>query len=126
MPGARRCGRLHPEWRLMKSSSSADRRLSGHALDIPVYLEEVIIRHARAVLHHDLALLVFDRPRKGVIRAVDRAGDNRVGLLAQRLRHGLAIGRHRQHLLLEAVPDRLALPGTIEHGLDAADIVVAP
>src|SRR5262245_23827837 len=69
--------------------SSTDRRLSSHTLDIPVHLEQVSIGHTRAVLHHDLALLVFDRSRKGVIRAVDGAGDDRVGLLAQGLRHSL-------------------------------------
>src|SRR5215510_14533842 len=74
---------------------AAARRLSSYAFDIPFHLEQISISHAYAVLHHDLALLVFDWPREGVIRAVDRAGNDRVGLLVQRLRHGLAIGRHR-------------------------------
>src|SRR2546428_12363005 len=53
-----------------RAIARADERLSGHALDIPVHLEQVIIGHACTVLQHDLALLVFDRSREGVIRAV--------------------------------------------------------
>src|SRR3546814_19453294 len=51
-------------------------------------------------------------------------GHHRVAFLAQVSRHGIAIGRHLQHVLLEAIPHRLAFPAAVQHRLDAADVVI--
>src|SRR3546814_4433161 len=102
-PRSTRTDTLFPYTTLFRSVGYA----SGlHALDVPVHLQQVAVRHALAGLDHHFALLVLDRAGEGMELARDGIGHHRVAFLAQVGRHGIAIGRHLQHVLLEAIPHR--------------------
>ncbi len=70
-------------------------------------------------------VLLLDRAGEGVQFA---GADLRFGLFGELLHvvGHVGVGRHRQDAVLQAIPDLLRLPGAVEHGLGALDVVGAP
>src|SRR3546814_2476056 len=86
-PRSTRTDTLFPYTTLFRSVGYA----SGlHALDVPVHLQQVAVRHALAGLDHHFALLVLDRAGEGMELARDGIGHHRVAFLAQ-------VGRSEEH-----------------------------
>src|SRR6266849_6435134 len=101
-------------------------RAADHALDEPVHRVEVLDGQALPGRHAQLAALVVERAlelvelARGQCRLLRRDRRLRLG------RHGRAVRRDADEVVLEVSVVEAGLPGAVHRGLDAAEVVRAP
>src|SRR5881409_2713202 len=97
-----------------------------HAFDEPVHRIEVLDRQALPFRNAQLALLVVERTRELVERALDQS---LLLLRASSLRLGgdlRPVRGEADHAVLDAAVVEVRLPGSVEQGLGLAEVIRAP
>ena len=88
------------------------------SLDVPIHLRQHAVVQHLAGFGGQAAVLLVNRPGEGMEFTADDLCLGGFGHRFHIARH-VGVGGHRDHARFHAVPDVLAAPGAVEHGLGA-------